>query len=252
MFGHEQGSFTGADKQRIGRFELADGGTLLLDEISEISPELQAKLLRVLEEREFEQVRAVPIKVDVRIVATTNRNLEHDVTEGNFREDLFYRLNVIPVDLPPLRERGDDIHALMAHYLAHFGAEMGCKPQLTSEGQTLLGHYTWPGNVRELVNVMERLVVLGGDAPLDEHAVRRCLPELKRQSGAIAAEASASHEAALPAASSDMTLADLERQHIIATLERCGDNKQQAAEALGISVRTLWNRLEAISGRASR
>ncbi|HAT11246.1 MAG TPA: hypothetical protein DCS97_11795, partial [Planctomycetes bacterium] len=179
LFGHEKGSFTGATEQRLGRFELADGGTLLLDEISEISPELQAKLLRVLEEREFERVGGGrPIKVDVRIVATTNRDLQAEVAERRFREDLFYRLNVVPVMLPPLRERLSDVADLIAHYLATFTAETGAKVRLGADALALLAAYRWPGNVRELVNVVERLVVLGGDGELDAATLRELLPEL--------------------------------------------------------------------------
>jgi DNA-binding NtrC family response regulator len=254
MFGHEQGSFTGADKQRIGRFELANGGTLLLDEVSEISADLQAKLLRVLEERQFERVGGnQPIDVDVRIVATTNRAIEDEVANGNFREDLFYRLNVIPVELPPLRDRGEDIDRLLDHYLVHFGHEMGCRPILTAAGRRLLKSYPWPGNVRELVNIVERLGVLGGEAPLDEHAVHRCIPELQRQAAMAPAadpggpsSSRAAHGASHGASADDSgcPLAEVERRHILATLDACGDNKQQAAEQLGISVRTWWNRLK--------
>jgi DNA-binding NtrC family response regulator len=180
LFGHEKGSFTGATEQHVGRFELADGGTILLDEISEISPELQAKLLRVLEEREFERVGgARPIAVDVRVVATTNRDLAAEVAARRFREDLFYRLNVIPVQLPPLRERAADVPDLLRHYLAGFARGLGVKTALADDALALLAAYRWPGNVRELVNVAERLAVLGGgDAVLDAAAVRRLLPEL--------------------------------------------------------------------------
>ena len=179
LFGHEKGSFTGATEQRPGRFELADGGTLLLDEISEISPELQAKLLRVLEEREFERVGGGrPIKVDVRVVATTNRDLAVEVAERRFREDLFYRLNVVPVQVPPLRERAADVPGLVLHYLARLSAETRAKVTLGDDAIELLAAYRWPGNVRELVNVVERLVVLGEGA-MDAAALRGLLPELE-------------------------------------------------------------------------
>jgi DNA-binding NtrC family response regulator len=238
LFGHEKGSFTGADNQRIGRFELADGGTLLLDEISEISLELQAKLLRVLEEREFERVGGEkPIAVDVRVVATTNRDLPNEVAEGGFREDLYYRLNVIPVELPALRERRDDVPAILDHYLEAFGQEMACKPVLTDGGRQLLCDYRWPGNVRELVNVVERLVVLNGDAPMDEQAVRRCLPELKRVQADDAADAK-------PAAATGRTLEAMEREHVLAVWEESSHDKQSAADALGITPRALWARLK--------
>ena len=179
LFGHEKGAFTGADEQRIGRFEMAHGGTLLLDEISEISADLQAKLLRVLEEREFERVGgSQTIQVDVRIIATTNRHLPDEVTAGNFREDLYYRLNVVPVDLPPLRDRHEDIVPILEHYLEHFDQEMGCATSLSPEVIDALQAYPWPGNVRELVNVVERLVVLHGDSTIDIAQLHQSLPEL--------------------------------------------------------------------------
>lgn len=178
LFGHEKGSFTGATEQRAGRFELADGGTLLLDEISEISPELQAKLLRVLEEREFERVGGGrPIKVDVRVVATTNRDLAVEVAERRFREDLFYRLNVVPVQIPPLRERAADVPGLVRHYLGILAGETGSDVALSDDALELLAAYRWPGNVRKLVNVVERLVVLG-EGELDASALRALLPEV--------------------------------------------------------------------------
>jgi DNA-binding NtrC family response regulator len=233
LFGHEKGSFTGATEQNLGRFELADGGTLLLDEISEISAELQAKLLRVLEEREFERVGGGrPIKVDVRVVATTNRDLQAEVAARRFREDLYYRLNVIPVTLPPLRERADDVPQLIRHYLGVFNRQLGAKTQLDAAAERLLAGYRWPGNVRELVNVVERLVVLGG-GDLDEAAVRRLLPEL----------------GAAPAADGDLPLEEVERRHVLAVLGRHGGNKSAAADALGIARRTLSDRLAKWGGQ---
>ncbi|MFW5845786.1 MAG: sigma-54-dependent transcriptional regulator [Planctomycetota bacterium] len=228
LFGHERGSFTGADQQRIGRFELADGGTLLLDEISEISPELQAKLLRVLEEREFERVGgSQSIQVDVRLLATTNRHLPTEVAEGRFREDLFYRLNVIPVLLPPLRERQGDVPAILEHYLTHIGRELGCRPRLTDRGRELLLAYRWPGNVRELVNIAERLVVLHGDAPIDETAVRHCLPELVQDGGTGAGA----------------DLEACERQYVVAVWQACEADPGAAAKRLGVSRKVLEQKL---------
>jgi two-component system response regulator AtoC len=235
LFGHEKGSFTGASEQHVGRFELADGGTLLLDEISEISPELQAKLLRVLEEREFERVGGgKPIKVDVRMVATTNRDLQAEVAARRFREDLYYRLNVIPVQLPPLRERADDIPQIAAHYLTVFRVETGSTVQLDEAALRLLAGYRWPGNIRELVNVIERLVVLGGEGSLDAAAVRRLLPEIGDQSPGVDVP---------PPTASDDVLEGVERRHIEAVLARLGGNRSAAAEALGISRRSLIDRL---------
>lgn len=178
LFGHEKGSFTGATDQHSGRFESADGGTILLDEISEISADLQAKLLRVLEEREFERVGGTkPIQVDVRVIATTNRDLKKEVAAGRFREDLYYRLNVIPIRLPSLRERVDDILPIAQHYLAHFATEMGRDLVFAGDTAAVLKAYFWPGNVRELVNVVERLAVLAGEDTIDAATVARFLPE---------------------------------------------------------------------------
>ncbi|MFW5859227.1 MAG: sigma-54-dependent transcriptional regulator [Planctomycetota bacterium] len=259
LFGHEKGAFTGADQQRIGRFELADGGTLLLDEISEVSPEMQAKLLRVLEEREFERVGGSrPIKTDVRIIATTNRDLPAAVAAGEFREDLYYRLNVIPLALPPLRERRGDIGPIVDHYLAVFGRELGCTPRLEEDGRRLLLGYHWPGNVRELVNIVERMVVLSGDAPLDAAAVHRCLPEAdlapldtdetdERECGYD----DAADNADMVVLGSDIAMAELERRHILATLAGVDGDKQRAAEILGVSVRTLWNKVGRYKAAAS-
>ena len=178
LFGHEKGAFTGADGQRIGRFEMASGGTILLDEISEISADLQAKLLRVLEEREIERVGgSTPIPVDVRIIATTNRDLKAEAAAGRFREDLYYRLNVIPIRVPALRERSDDIPAIAAHYLAHFAGEMGRDLTFAKDAARALTAYAWPGNVRELVNVVERLAVLATTATIDARTIATYLPE---------------------------------------------------------------------------
>ena len=239
LFGHEKGSFTGATEQHQGRFELADGGTLFLDEISEISPDLQAKLLRVLEEREFERVgSSKPIQVDVRIIATTNRDLMATVKQGKFREDLYYRLNVIPLSLPPLREREGDLPAIIKHYLTAFGKEMGVKPKLSEDGMALLSTYQWPGNVRELVNIVERLVVLNGSEALDATAVRRCLPELAARGGQAVAAAAPN-----VANVNVLNLEEIERLHVLKVLEQCENNKQATADALGISRRSLFDRL---------
>jgi DNA-binding NtrC family response regulator len=239
LFGHEKGSFTGATEQHQGRFELADGGTLFLDEISEISPDLQAKLLRVLEEREFERVgSSKPIQVDVRIIATTNRDLLATVKKGKFREDLYYRLNVIPIVLPPLRERHGDLPTIIKHYLTTFGKEMGVKPKLHDDGMALLTAYRWPGNVRELVNIIERLVVLNGSDALDATAVRRCLPELGIVDGNSPAAIVNAGES-----TNVLNLEEVEKRHVLKVLEQCDNNKQATADALGISRRSLFDRL---------
>ena len=178
LFGHEKGAFTGADQLRKGRFELADGGTLLLDEISEISPQLQAKLLRVLQEGQFERVgSSTTLQVDVRVIATTNRDLTRSVADGSFRQDLYYRLNVLPIPLPPLRDRGRDISLLGQHFL-DAAAEREGKPAKTFDGDArqLLEAYAWPGNVRELQNICERASVLARGEVIDAALLRPWLP----------------------------------------------------------------------------
>src|SRR6476661_3503366 len=168
LFGHEKGSFTGAMQRRPGRFELADGGTLFLDEVGDLPMEVQIKLLRTLQEREFERVGgAETIKVDVRLVSATNRDLERQINEGTFREDLYYRLNVFPINLPPLRDRLDDLAPLVSHFIAKFSRQMAVVPAPTSaEALARLREYNWPGNVRELENIIERAMILAKGSPL--------------------------------------------------------------------------------------
>ncbi|MEX2016362.1 MAG: sigma-54 dependent transcriptional regulator [Candidatus Hydrogenedentales bacterium] len=231
LFGHEKGSFTGAHERKIGRFELADGGTLLLDEVSEIGPELQPKLLRALQEREIDRVggtRSIP--VDARIVATSNRNLEAAVADGKFREDLYFRLNVIPLHLPPLRERPEDIPMLIEHFVSRFARENGRTIKgLTAAARERLLRYTWPGNVRELQNCIERAVVLADGPQLDVHDLS--LPDRPIGNGNGALQAGT-------------TVAEMEKELIFKTLEHCDDNRTKAADLLGISVRTLRNKLK--------
>jgi DNA-binding NtrC family response regulator len=232
LFGHERGAFTGADRRRLGRFEHADGGTLFLYVIGEISAATQVKLLRVLQEHEFERVGGnQTVRVDVRVVAATNRDLKKLVLAGKFREDLYYRLNVINLTLPPLRERPDDIVALAAHFLRKFASENG-KPSLRIDpaAMRILRSHSWPGNVRELENVIERAVVLvDGPAILPRHLP----PELDESS------ADDGGPPRIPGAS----LADLERYAILRTLEHVGGSTTQAAHMLGISVRKVQYRL---------
>ncbi len=230
LFGHEKGSFTGAHERKIGRFELADGGSLLLDEISEIGLELQPKLLRALQEREFERVGGTrTIQVDTRIIATSNRDLEQAVREGSFREDLFFRLNVITLALPPLRQRKEDIPELMDHFLQRFNRENGRTIRGFSDSarQAFLD-YPWPGNVRELQNAIERAVVLSSGIVLD-------IPQFAFGSGIAAGGGKLTP---------GMTVAEMERQLIFETLAHCGQNRTKAAELLDISVRTLRNKLK--------
>jgi two-component system nitrogen regulation response regulator NtrX len=178
MFGHERGAFTGATDRRIGRFELAHTGTLLLDEVGDLGPEAQAKLLRAIEAREIERVGGgKPIRVDVRILAATNHDLERAVTEGRFREDLFFRLNVIPLSVPPLRERPDDIPALVRHFAGLLRRRSGQRaPEWTDEAVQVLTRHRWPGNVRELANIVERLSILHAGRPIGAQEVRSVLP----------------------------------------------------------------------------
>jgi DNA-binding NtrC family response regulator len=245
FFGHEKGAFTGALSKREGRFELAHGGTLLLDEISEISPAVQAKLLRVLQEREFERVGGTrTIKVNVRVIATTNRQLELSVERKEFRQDLFFRLNVVPIHVPPLREHREDVAFLANHFMQRFARKHGVRVKgLSDDCLQALDRHDWPGNVRELQNVIERAVILCGDSAMlePEHFY---LPPPARPV-AVAATVPVAVEAATPAPTgvSPVTLHELEKQHIFATLERCRNNRTQAAKALDISVRTLRNKL---------
>jgi len=178
MFGHEKGSFTGATERRIGRFELAHTGTLLMDEVGDLGAEAQAKLLRAIEAREIERVGgAQPIRVDVRIISATNKDLQRAVSEGRFREDLLFRLNVIPLSVPPLRERPSDIPLLVRHFSAlHLVRTGQTPPRWTPEAIAALARHRWPGNVRELANIIERLSILHAGADVDEESVRAVLP----------------------------------------------------------------------------
>ena len=233
LFGHEKGAFTGAIKQTRGRFEMADGGTLLLDEISEIDPALQAKLLRVLQEREFERVGSTQtIKIDVRIVATTNRDLVKEVEEGIFREDLYYRLNVIEIGLPPLRDRLEDVPALVRAFVERFNDENGKQIQgIEEDAMELLCRYDWPGNVRELENYIERAVVVSPGPTL-----RTCDFPRKLVDGPSGGGGGGGLQVGL-------TVHEMERRLIMKTLEAFHGNRTEAAAQLGISTRTLRNKL---------
>ena len=231
LFGHEKGSFTGAERRRAGRFEQAHGGTLFLDEIGEVPPATQIKLLTVLQDRRFERVGGnESIEVDVRIIAATNRNLADDVAAGRFREDLYYRLNVVSIEMPPLRLRGHDVMALADHFLRRFALENHKSIEgFTDRARTRIRSYRWPGNVRELENAIERAVVLCQDERIgDEH-----LPH------GSAAAAVGLEGIALPGA----TMAELERYAIIKTLEAVDGSTVRAAEMLDIGVRTVQYRL---------
>ena len=232
LFGHERGAFTGATRQRPGKFELAAGGTIFLDEVGAAEMRVQARLLRVLQEREFELVGGTTtLPVDVRIVATSNRNIKEEVRKGNFREDLYFRLNVVPVHVPPLRERREDVPDLTAHFIRLSAIENGVpEPQLPPAVLAELMRLPWPGNVRQLQNTVERAVVLARgerlgmeDFLLEEEVLRTA--------------------DAAPGFDQDMTLKEMEKRMILATLSRFRENRTQAARHLGISVRTLRNKL---------
>lgn len=231
LFGHERGAFTGAVQARPGKFELADGGSLLLDEISEMPPSMQVKLLRVIQEREFTRLGArEATRCDVRIIATSNRNLPEEIRKGRFREDLFFRLNVIPLRLAPLRERKEDIPVLISHFVRMFCAENG-KPVLRvrEEAVRSLQAQEWPGNVRQLQNVVERAVIMCTSQELTADQF-----DLADEMGRIP-ETAAMRE--------DLTIREMEQELILRKLLRTGGNRTQAATELGISVRTLRNKL---------
>ena len=240
LFGHRRGAFTGAESDRTGRFELAQQGSLLLDEVTEIDLNLQAKLLRVLQERTLERVgSSETIHVDVRVMATTNRNLATEVDAGRFRQDLFYRLAVVPVELPPLRSRGDDVLELIDHFLDS-AAERLDQPRCQFAPCALerLRHYEWPGNVRELENIVTRACVLFPRQPVTEQLIADWL---RTTPGSSVSEPSRSGDS-LPVGT---PLEELERQMIVATLEHYDGHRSKAARALGIGVRTLSGKLRA-------
>ena len=250
LFGHEKGAFTGAINRKLGKFELASGGTILLDEISEMDLGLQAKLLRVLQESEFDRVGGVDtVKVDVRVLATTNRDIEGAAAEGKFRQDLFYRLNVIPLKLPPLSARGDDVILLAEYFVNKFTAAYGlARLAFTEDAKQWLMDYDWPGNVRELQNLMERAVLLAGVGPITpRHFLMGDEQWTPDDLAAVDADQQAAGEAAPPAgvdeALSVMPIHEMEKRLILKSLAETTGNRTRAAELLGISVRTLRNKL---------
>jgi DNA-binding NtrC family response regulator len=270
LFGHEKGAFTGADQLRKGRFELAEGGTLLLDEISEIGPELQAKLLRVLQEGQFERVgSSLTMQVDVRVIATTNRDLAQSVATGEFRQDLYYRLNVLPLHLPPLRERPQDIPLLCDHFLASVAMREGREAKrFDDHAIEAMSRYNWPGNVRELQNICERASVLSRGPIISAALIQPWLlageafshmtvapvatPAVRPTIGGPLPQRAAT---AMPptAIGPVRPLEEVEREQILRTLGHFNGNRQRTAEALGIGVRTLglklkkWKELQLIA-----
>ena len=236
LFGHEKGAFTGAIKQKLGRFELADGGTLFLDEVGDVPPAMQVKLLRALQEQEFERVGGeAPIKVDVRVVSATNKDLENEVTTGRFRQDLFFRLHVLPVKLPPLRERREDIPMLCAHFIAKLGPKTNAR--IRGVGDAALGRimaYHWPGNVRELENAIEQALVFAEGDEIAPGALPQFL-----QGGAEDDRLEVPRELSLPE-----ILDDLERQLILKAYGKAGKVKTETARLLGIKTSALYYKLE--------
>ncbi len=294
LFGHERGAFTGADKMRKGRFELAENGSLLLDEVSEVSPQIQAKLLRVLQERAFERVgSSTTIGVDVRVIATSNRDLPKAASMGEFRQDLFYRLNVLPIQIPPLRDRIEDVPLLAEYFVEKVCNRDGRRAiRLSEDAMELMGTYAWPGNVRELQNICERAVVLSDPKAteiaratlepwlMESRPTPKAMP-LRPQANGVAPSTSGSasgfgqsvvHGASAPSSvysqhpqssqhqpqtsmssfaepkmdyrPGDKTLAEIEREEIVATLQRFNGHRQKTAKALGIGVRTLGLKLK--------
>ena len=227
LFGHEKGAFTGADKRRLGRFEIADGGTLFLDEIGEIGQSVQVKLLRALETKSFERVGGTErISTDVRIIAATNKNMDEAVADGRFREDLFYRLNVFPIEVPPLRERPKDIRALATHLISSTDLT------LSDAALDVLTHYDWPGNVRELRNVLERATIIADGSVIGPDDL---LLRPNRTS-----------DTPEPTRSASLDIAENERALIREALSRSDGNKSEAAKLLGISRRALYSRAESL------
>ncbi len=235
LFGHVKGAFTSAIRDRVGRFELADGGTIFLDEIDTLPPYLQVKLLRVLQQKVFEKVGDVKtLRVNVRIIAATNRDLEEGIRKGDFREDLYYRLNVITIELPPLRERKEDVHLLVDHFLEKFSERTHKKLKgISKEAMKILVDYDWPGNVRELENVLERACVLSEEEVLTvenfpEHLLRKNLLEVRASNGSSLKE----------------VLQQPEKKIILQVLEQTGGNRNEAAKLLNINRTTLYNKMK--------
>jgi len=250
LFGHEKGAFTGAVARRIGKFEEADGGTLLLDEVSEMDVRLQAKLLRVLQERTIDRVGGgKPIRVNIRVIATSNRDLNQAVRDGTFREDLLYRLNVVNLKIPPLRERPADILALATHFARKYAdANAVAVRPLAESAQRVLSQHNWRGNVRELENTIHRAVLLAQGPDIADAAIR--LPDGSKVTDAVAITTPAAIARAAQAAEAvnreivGRTVADVERDLILQTLDHCLGNRTHAANILGISIRTLRNKLK--------
>lgn len=251
LFGHEKGSFTGAQSAQAGKFEQAQGGTILLDEISEMPLGLQAKLLRVLQEREVERVGGKKsVELDIRVLATSNRDMAAEVSAGRFREDLYYRLNVFPLEIPSLRERPGDILPLAAVFLARHARRIGRQGRLDAGAERLLLAHCWPGNVRELENTMQRALILASGDTITSDTLALCMPRIEAVSQPASEPARPNPspaEIAAPAAAASndkpANMKDLEREHILQTLRELGGSRKRAVEKLGISERTLRYKL---------
>ena len=242
LFGYEKGAFTGAVARRIGKFEEASGGTLLLDEISEMDIRIQAKLLRAIQEKEIDRIGGkTPIKVDTRIIATSNRNLAQSVKDGAFREDLYYRLNVVNINIPDLKDRPEDVPVLAKHFIKKY-ADLNGLPMkdLSKEASAMLDNYLWPGNVRELENTMHRAVLLSTGDEIEASAIILTDPSALRNPQASVTNTTVQS----PVSGAGQTLAGMERNLIIDTLKHTFGNRTQAANLLGISIRTLRNKLK--------
>ena len=254
LFGHEKGAFTGAIARRIGRFEEASGGTLLLDEISEMHPRLQAKLLRAIQEREIDRVGGTQaIKVDVRLLATSNRDMDDEVRKGGFREDLYFRLNVVNLELPPLRERRRDIPILAEHFARKYAEANGVAlPEVSAEAQHMLERHHWRGNVRELENTMHRAVLLASNGVVGPDEIlltgtRQAPAQSNAQPQATVGAPQNGGTGESTGSLIGRTVADVEQDLILDTLQHCLGNRTHAANILGISIRTLRNKLRAYS-----
>jgi DNA-binding NtrC family response regulator len=246
LFGHEKGAFTGADARRQGRFELADGGTIFLDEIGDMGAETQAKILRVLEERSFERVGGVrPIEVNVRVVAATHRNLEQEVKKGGFREDLYYRLKVVEIELPPLRERCEDVPALAQRFLEQVTERLGCEKKSIGEGAlAALVRHSWPGNVRELLNVVEQAAVLAPGPAIEQG-------DLNLAGGGNASEAALEGLSNLPFSDAKKRAVEkFERSYLLGALRGSGGNISRAAESIGMVRQSLQQKIRELGLRS--
>ena len=233
LFGHEKGAFTGAVSRKTGKFEAAGRGTIVLDEISEMSPPLQAKLLRVLQERQIDRIGSDrPVSMEARVIAVSNIDLEDAVAAGKFREDLFYRVNVVPLTIPPLRERSDDIQLLVRHFCEKFGQMNGRQAEVSEAAMERLLRHSWPGNIRELENTIERAVLMGTGT------------EIAPQDLILGCEQVTAGSAQSAYICAGVTVRDMERKLIMATLQAVNESRSQAAEMLGISIRTLRNKLK--------